>query len=317
MGTMMLRRSVLGLFALLGLAALGGDLLAQGKHGGGGGAPPPTPDIAFVELTGKDVLLRVMSADGSNARTVIGARRSTSMIDTAPCWSPDGNRLAFVGVWNGGSGLWSVAVSGGSPSLLVPFAYTIPPYYPNVDWSRTQTPDGSDKIVFTAPIGGANDAFVVNPDGSGLQNLTQSGDVLRVCWRQDATALVVVDTNYAVTLNHLAPAAGGLTIAGVTPLGTMGGLPHVACANAHDWISLKTGPGGVQIVDLSTSPPGLTDLGNIRPNQAATFSPDDSRLVYRRNQSLYTCFVDGTGETLIRDGDHGYPWCFSVAWRRN
>ena len=60
--------------------------------------------------------------------------------------------------------------------------------------SPVPAPDGDYKIVFSHLTGdGSRDLYVVNPDGSGLQNLTQTPDVDdggAATWSPDATRIV-------------------------------------------------------------------------------------------------------------------------------
>jgi len=108
----------------------------------------------------------VMNADGSEPRRIT----HNTTWDLGPVWSPDGDRLAFGGVQfvNG------VAVSAsmylinadGSEQLELPGTCGNFP-----SWS----PEG-DQIAFGSVPGcpSANEIFVINTDGTGLTNLTNS-----------------------------------------------------------------------------------------------------------------------------------------------
>jgi Tol biopolymer transport system component len=100
MQSTMSRRIVLGSLSLTFLAALGGELAARSN----GASPPANPAIVFTEKTSKNMLLRVMNADGSNVQTVVTGGKWDAIRE--PSWSPDGSRLAFVGVLGGAQGLW-------------------------------------------------------------------------------------------------------------------------------------------------------------------------------------------------------------------
>jgi hypothetical protein len=309
----MQRRAVLGFLSVLGLGVLGGDLVAQGKGGGGGGGgtPPPDPAIVFVEKTSKNVFLRVMNADGSNVRTVVTGGKWDRIDD--PCWSPDGSRLAFVANLAGNQGLWVVGVNGAGLYRLVSFSYT---GLESADWSPTVAPDGRDKLVFTLAAGVPNtsDVLVVNPDGSGLQLLETAADVWELSWDRDASTLVGTNGVDLVLKQVAAAVGGGLMLTGETWLPpSPGGKGAPRTANTSDRIVYDTCcvTSGLQILDLSTSPPALTQL-TIGGELMGSFSPDDTRLVYRRNGSLYTRAANGTGETLIRSGSCNQPY-----WRRN
>jgi hypothetical protein len=78
-------------------------------------------------------------------------------------YSPDGNQIAF----DDGNQVWLMDANGGNAHIIVPLltAYNIVP-----SWS----PDGT-KILFVSPREGSSlNIFSVNPDGTGITNLTQS-----------------------------------------------------------------------------------------------------------------------------------------------
>ncbi len=291
------------------------------KGGGGGGSPPPDPAIVFVERTSKNVSVRVMNSDGSNPRTVVTGGRYDNF--RGPCWSPDGAHLAFSATLGGLQGLWVVDVSGAALQRLVPFSNTSPDVA-HADWSRTGTPDGRDKIVFSVSTGGVDELYVVNPDGSGMQGLPLSAqEVWGVGWSHDATALVVTMGTDVVWLHLAAAGGGGLTVIGETWLPeTHGAKGSPRCANTSDrivndciWLGSPMIQ-GLQVRDPNLSPPSLTQVTNCGEIMGS-FSPDDLRLAYRRNGSIYTCAADGSDEVLIRNGDSGPTSCNFPYWRRN
>lgn len=90
-------------------------------------------------------------------------------------WSPDGTRLAFVGIRGGVLGLY-VMQEDGSGSLRLTSDVGIAPM---LAWS----PDGT-QLAFVSGFVTQRDIYVINTDGSGIRNLTNSPeDEYHLDWR--------------------------------------------------------------------------------------------------------------------------------------
>ncbi|MCP4230627.1 MAG: hypothetical protein GY771_10860 [bacterium] len=74
----------------------------------------------------------------------------------APCWSPDGNDIAFTSDRSGDSDIWVVPSAGGTPIQITDD--------PAVDYSGDWSPDGT-KIAFTSNRGGSFDIWVIDVSG--------------------------------------------------------------------------------------------------------------------------------------------------------
>jgi Tol biopolymer transport system component len=132
---------------------------------------PDGKKIAFRSGSNDNPGIFVVNADGG------GQTRLTDyyVLDHKPAWSPDGSRIAFVSDHDNFSDVFVVSAEGGSPTNLTPDSF------PDDDpvWS----PDGR-KIAYVTDHADQNirsciafcnfDIFVMNADGSGRTNLSNS-----------------------------------------------------------------------------------------------------------------------------------------------
>jgi Tol biopolymer transport system component len=167
----------------------GGDLKQVTSNATDDVQPAWSPDhsrIAFVRWSAprkggaQTAAIYTVNADGSGEKLMAGGPRET---DTAPAWSPDGSRLAFVRASTGAvtlpGDIFLVNVDGSNLRRLTTTSGRA--YAPA--WS----PDGSE-IAFSGD--GAID--LIHPDGTSSRTLTSSpagyGDP---AWSPDGTRLAV------------------------------------------------------------------------------------------------------------------------------
>ena len=129
---------------------------------------PDGTKIVFVSgdlyVTTKEIY--VMNADGSNVQRLTNNQTG----DFNPAWSPDGSKITFIRACQSNvcstqqpPHLWVVNADGSNPTQLTDI----------VAYGSAWSPDGT-KIILGGPDGGATDLFVMNPDGSGLTNITNT-----------------------------------------------------------------------------------------------------------------------------------------------
>ncbi|HSF60232.1 MAG TPA: hypothetical protein VLA69_00910, partial [Gaiellaceae bacterium] len=136
--------------------------------------------IAFVRSStdpgGVRLELYVINADGSGERRLVETARvlpttaTTYEIGSSPAWSPDGRKIAFVGMDDdGNTDVYVVRADGRGQQRLT--------RHPKVDGNPAWSPDGQ-KIAFTRgdrewSPGQKAYIYVMNADGSGQRNLTR------------------------------------------------------------------------------------------------------------------------------------------------
>lgn len=140
------------------------------------------PDqVAFAYGTEENVDIYVSSL--INFQPV--AVTSDTYRDEAPTWSPDGQRLAFVSAHAVGD--WEIYVfdltSGATTQIsrLPTMAARFP------QWSPVM---GDDRVVFEGRQDGVTNIWMIRADGTGLEQITNSGADSRPSWSPDGTQLV-------------------------------------------------------------------------------------------------------------------------------
>ena len=102
-------------------------------------------------------------------------------IDVSPSLSPDGKKMAFVSNRSGSPQIYiKDLINGNEERLTFEVKYCTSPV-----WSRM------DKIAFSAMTDGSIDIYTINPDGSNMRKLTESGGNSEdPCWSPDGRYLV-------------------------------------------------------------------------------------------------------------------------------
>jgi Tol biopolymer transport system component len=131
-----------------------------------------SPDGTKIVFVSADIFnastqeIYVMNADGSNVQRLTNNQTG----DSNPAWSPDGSKVTFTRACQHNRcptqqppHIWVVNADGSNPTQLTDI----------LAYGSAWSPDGT-KIIFGGPDSGAADLFVMNPDGSGLTNITNT-----------------------------------------------------------------------------------------------------------------------------------------------
>jgi len=125
----------------------------------------------------------VMDSDGSNVQ------RLTEFETTWGSWSPDGERYAFTGYFDGIREIYVMDSDGGNVERL-----THTPVREGGSFAPKWSPDGQ-KIVFDSTRDGNFEIYVMDPDGSNVQRLTHNDKMdARPAWSPDGQRIVFHST---------------------------------------------------------------------------------------------------------------------------
>jgi TolB protein len=136
-------------------------------------SPTWSPDgkkIAFTSDRSGQPMIYVMNSDGS------GVHRLTDRLNAyegSPCWSPRGDRLVFVVLFDRSFDIATASPSGDDTVILT----SGPGSKENPRWS----PDGL-KIVYTSTVGGSKNLYIMNSDGSNVRLLTKGINNFSPAW---------------------------------------------------------------------------------------------------------------------------------------
>jgi Tol biopolymer transport system component len=320
---------------LLGALALFAALTALGSVGLAGKKPPKDPPpadpaIAFYERGSR---LVVMNDDGSAKTVVLEDAGDLGR----PTWSPDGQQLAFSSDLQG-PGIYVVNVDGSGLRKVVAKNLVMPNI---VDWSPVPAADGEYKLAFsdyaTPNPNGTTDTmevFLVNLDGTGLVNLTDSSGIweMYVSWSPDADRLCVVQDGPDIVgrdlvVHELDVVDGSLAITETSSITSAGPLSETdlafpSWAKTGDHIVMTAyGDSGsdLWVIDLAdpTDPANVTSTSDVG-ERFPSFSPDDTEIAFLRlpsnREGIHVMPADGSGApTRIYKGRSIGP----LAWRRN
>jgi dipeptidyl aminopeptidase/acylaminoacyl peptidase len=320
---MRLRFSGYCALALVGLV-VGVVFAGKGGNGGGkpgGGDPPADPAIVFRV----DDSILVINEDGSNDTAIASGG--------AASWSLDGSQIAFARAQSGVGHILYVVNADGTGEAEVAVLADVTAVY-GLAWSPGATPDGEEKIAFCGAEAGAVDLYVVNLDGSGLTNLTDSSTTERwPTWSPDADAIALLQQNPKTVVVHSLGVDGtSLEITSSVDLTASGPLAGAnlnmpAWAKTQDQIAVYAGAadaGDLWIIPVASPADAYLALSGDTSSAASTpsWSPDDSQILYgsfdaaarRGGERLRVLtFATGATETIYqpRRGNLG-----GADWRR-
>jgi len=284
--------------------------------------PPPEPgNPAIVYWAGGGGIM-VMDADGSH-QTKLGVNFGED-----PCWSPDGDQIAFH--TNGDFSLYTVNVDGSGLQEILDLHLGA---VENPAWSPVAIPDRDFRIAFDGrqtPGIPDHDLGLVDPAGNVLEYLTSTPDISEShpIWSPDATRMAYKtywkDDSSGITyrdiyVRDLATGEASRVDIGGPFAGRDVAMVALDWARTQDKIAFAgatSEPAGdnvrnayeIWVVDLAdpANPVQLTNDPSVC-FASPSWSPDDSEIVYHKGDILVNAWgceiwkmnADGSGKTLL------------------
>jgi len=267
--------------------------------------PPPSGRIVFSRYeyvegeTWPKMHLYVINVDGAGLQQLTENRW-----DLYPVWSPDGQRIAFQGS--------STGIEGDLPDVYVINAdgtgRTMLTDGNNTDGSPAWSPDGS-KIVFSSDRGGSVGIYVMGADGSGVEKLTDVGDL--PAWSPDGAKIAYACDDDVCVMNSDGTGSVNMTNTGLVREFTM---PGSWSPDGTKILYTSDVHGGTDLYAMNadgTNQVELLDVSNYSVLSGA-WSPDGTKIVVSiagfNHPSLYYVNADGTGLVrLTEDGSDRAP----------
>ena len=227
-----------------------------------------------------------------------------------PARSPEGARVAFVSVRDGNQEIYLMAADGGRPVNLT--------RHDASDSSPAWSPDGW-RIAFQSwRASGEPHIFVMNHDGSGLEQLTNramapGSGALAPAWSPDGSSIACVSAQGGVRgIFALDTAGGGLRLLFASTEDQRAGDPAWSPDGAwiaytvldrntnlrHVWVMAADGSGARQVT--------FTPARDSTP----TWSPDGTRIAFARQSTkeprydIWIVPVEGGTEERVTDDPH-------------
>ncbi|WP_201555457.1 PD40 domain-containing protein [Psychrobacter sp. 72-O-c] len=229
--------------------------------------------IAYIEEIGrgKDKVsrLKVMDADGENARTITEVTGSIF----SPAWSPDANRIAYaVQREKSYPVIYVQSVSGGSASVLTPF--------PGSNLSPSFSPDGS-RILFSSSFEGSSNIYEMSASGGTPRRIINwPSSEVQPNYAPDGQSFVFVSDKAGFNKPQIYRYEFGS--GRTTKVSNSGYATSPQFSNDGSQIAFLSGRSAAI---MNSSGAVTANLGNTGIDEAPSFSPNGKRVVYASTQN--------------------------------
>ncbi len=228
--------------------------------------------IAYIEEIGrgKDKVsrLKVMDADGENARTITEVTGSIF----SPTWSPDGNRIAYSVLRDKSYPIIYVQnVSGGGASVLTPFNGS--------NLNPSFSPDGS-KILFSSSFEGSANIYEMSASGGQPRKLTNwPSSEVQPNYAPDGKSFIFVSDRAGFNKPQIYRYEFGS--GRTTKLSSSGYATSPQFSSDGSQIAFLNGRSAAI---MNSNGAVTSNLGNTGIDEAPSFSPNGKRVVYASTQ---------------------------------
>ena len=259
---------------------------------------PDGSEIAYRSFRGNNRDIYAIRVDGTGERRLTDDPAS----DYAPDWSPDGARIAFTSSRSGANAIYSMQADGSDVQQLTP------------DYLNAALPGWSpsgDRIAFSdgfCDLCSESDQFVMNADGTGITQVTDSAEnELGKSWSRDGASIVMDFSTLTPSEKHLSK--GDIAVTDVVSGATVNLTNTTGISEEHpDW-----SPGGR---------PATTNAAGTRATASRSTGPehrDVPRVWSARAGGGSTVFftLPRAGEVRLRIFDVGgrEVECVANGWR--
>jgi Tol biopolymer transport system component len=246
----------------------------------------------------------MMNADGSGRLQLTDGER-----EEGPAWSPDGSKIAYIGVSaDSTSHVFVMNADGSEQTPLTSLAGQLPFLSPVPVWS----PDGR-RIAYSDLNLVRPGILVVNADGSGETRLTDAYD-RSAAWSPDGTRIAFVRFVLGQVTGIYVMNADGSGLAQVAS-DTGGGDPYLSWS--PDGTKIAFGLDN-RVYLVNGNGTGLTQLTFGPLANFSTWSPDGSSIAYSLAQEpwrVYLMSLDGSGEVPLTPAGVEAYLASPAAWR--
>ncbi len=240
--------------------------------------PSPAGDIVFASDRFGDADIFTMTDTGT------GQARRTTLGGTAPAWSPDGEKIAFMSERDGNWEIYVMDADGENETNLT--------NDPDNDRYPAWSPDG-EQIAFASTRDGGSQVYVMDADGDNQTNLSNTADPsTRPSWSPDGTQLAFVKDGDVAVMN----ANGGSQVildSGNNVLSRPAWKPdssRILFSRYADSELWAIEPGGANVKQLFSG-------------YRADWKPDGSRIVFVLNQEIRLADEDGGNQLALTNND--------------